>query len=99
MSEDPPGDVRLVEGDWRAGGETRLRVVRDRLRLDRWTTPPRGIHRGARNIMISQHVLRTDIGERWTREGDLLQTWGYRREWPRPPIIITRKTSLTSRDR
>jgi hypothetical protein len=27
--------------------------------------------------MIPNMFYRTDIGERWTRDGDLLQTWGY----------------------
>ena len=30
-----------------------------------------------RNIMIPNMFYRTDIGDRWHREGDLLQTWGY----------------------
>jgi phosphoribosylamine--glycine ligase len=27
--------------------------------------------------MIPNMFYRTDIGDRWIREGDLLQTWGY----------------------
>jgi phosphoribosylamine--glycine ligase len=30
-----------------------------------------------RNIIIPNMFYRTDIGERWIRDGDLLQTWGY----------------------
>ncbi|MBN8550931.1 MAG: phosphoribosylamine--glycine ligase, partial [Deltaproteobacteria bacterium] len=29
-----------------------------------------------KNILIPNMFYRTDIGERWHRDGDLLQTWG-----------------------
>ena len=30
-----------------------------------------------KNIIVPNMFYRTDIGERWHRDGDLLQTWGY----------------------
>jgi phosphoribosylamine--glycine ligase len=30
-----------------------------------------------KNLIIPNMFYRTDIGERWQRDGDLLQTWGY----------------------
>ena len=30
-----------------------------------------------KNIMVPNMFYRTDIGERWARDGDLLQSWGF----------------------
>jgi phosphoribosylamine--glycine ligase len=30
-----------------------------------------------KNIIIPNMFYRTDIGNRWRRDGDLLRTWGY----------------------
>ena len=30
-----------------------------------------------KNVIIPNMFYRTDIGERWQRDGDLLRTWGY----------------------
>ena len=35
------------------------------------------IRKNVKNILIPNMFYRTDIGERWVRDGDLLQTWGY----------------------
>jgi phosphoribosylamine--glycine ligase len=30
-----------------------------------------------RNILLQNMYYRTDIGERWSQDGDRLHTWGY----------------------
>jgi phosphoribosylamine--glycine ligase len=71
-----PCDVRLVGGDWRLVGTSGYAVVvtgagstMDDARREAYAR--------VRNIIIPNMFYRTDIGERWHRDGDLLQTWGY----------------------
>ena len=71
-----PGDVRLVEGDWRLAGNSGYAVVVTGS-ASTMDDARREAYNRVRNIMIPNMFYRTDIGERWHREGDLLQTWGY----------------------
>ncbi|MGA2766650.1 MAG: phosphoribosylamine--glycine ligase [Spirochaetia bacterium] len=71
-----PCDVRLVDGDWRLAGNSGYALVitgsgstMDDARKETYNR--------VKNIIIPNMFYRTDIGERWHRDGDLLQTWGY----------------------
>jgi phosphoribosylamine--glycine ligase len=71
-----PCDIRLVEDDWRLAGSSgyALVVSGSGSTMD---DARREAYNRVRNIIIPNMFYRTDIGERWYREGDLLQTWGY----------------------
>jgi len=71
-----PGDVRLVEGDWRLAGNSGYAVVVTGS-ASTMDDARREAYNRVKNIMIPNMFYRTDIGDRWHREGDLLQTWGY----------------------
>jgi phosphoribosylamine--glycine ligase len=71
-----PCDLKLVDGDWRLAGNSGYALVvtgsGPTMQDDR-----REAYNRVTNIMIPNMFYRTDIGERWQRDGDLLQTWGY----------------------
>lgn len=71
-----PCDVKLVDGDWRLAGSTgyALVVTGSGSTME---DARREAYNRVRNILIPNMFYRTDIGERWTRDGDLLQSWGY----------------------
>ncbi|MBI2900457.1 MAG: phosphoribosylamine--glycine ligase [Planctomycetes bacterium] len=71
-----PCDVKLVEGEWLLTGNSGYALVAtgsgstmDDARREAYSR--------VRNLHIPNMFYRTDIGERWHRDGDLLQTWGY----------------------
>jgi phosphoribosylamine--glycine ligase len=70
------GDAKLVDGDWRLAGNSGYALVvtgsGPTLEDARKETYNR-----VRNVIIPNMFYRTDIGERWNGDGDLLQTWGY----------------------
>ncbi len=70
-----PADIKLVDGDWRLCGSSGYALVvtgagstMDDARREAYSR--------IRNLTIPNMFYRTDIGERWHRDGDLLQTWG-----------------------
>jgi phosphoribosylamine--glycine ligase len=71
-----PCDVRLVDGDWRLTGNSGyvMVVTGSGSTMD---DARREAYNRVKNIIIPNMFYRTDIGERWHRDGDLLQTWGY----------------------
>ncbi|HZF00131.1 MAG TPA: phosphoribosylamine--glycine ligase [Planctomycetota bacterium] len=71
-----PCDLKIVDGDWRLAGNSGYAAVvtgSGPTMLD----ARRETYNRVKNIMIPNMFYRTDIGERWHRDGDLLQTWGY----------------------
>ncbi|HZL73342.1 MAG TPA: phosphoribosylglycinamide synthetase C domain-containing protein, partial [Planctomycetota bacterium] len=70
-----PCDVRLVEGDWRLCGNSGYALVVSGSGST-MEDARRETYNRVRNILIPNMFYRTDIGERWTRESDLLMTWG-----------------------
>ena len=71
-----PCDLKIVDGDWRLAGNSGYAMVitgSGPTMLD----ARRETYNRVKNIMIPNMFYRTDIGERWQRDGDLLQTWGY----------------------
>ncbi|MFQ5877006.1 MAG: phosphoribosylamine--glycine ligase [Acidobacteriota bacterium] len=71
-----PCDVRMVDGDWRLAGDSGYALVVTGS-ASTMEEARREAYNRVRNIIIPNMFYRTDIGERWYREGDLLQTWGY----------------------
>ncbi|HYV86057.1 MAG TPA: phosphoribosylamine--glycine ligase [Patescibacteria group bacterium] len=71
-----PCDVRVVDGDWRLAGNSGYAVVvsGSGSTMD---DARREAYNRVKNIIIPNMFYRTDIGERWHRDGDLLQTWGF----------------------
>jgi len=70
-----PCDVKLFEGDWQLAGNSgyALVVTAAGSTMD---DARREAYGKIKNIVIPNMFYRTDIGERWHRDGDLLQTWG-----------------------
>lgn len=70
-----PCDVKLIDGDWRLAGNSGyvLVVTGSGSTMEE---ARRETYNRVKNIMIPNMFYRTDIGERWHRDGDLLQTWG-----------------------
>jgi phosphoribosylamine--glycine ligase len=68
-------DVKLVDGDWRIAGSSGYVLVvtgSGPTMVD----AQREAYNRIKNIILPNMFYRTDIGNRWAREGDLLQTWG-----------------------
>ncbi len=70
------GDVKLVEGEWRLAGTSGYALIMtgsgptvEEARKETYNR--------VKNVLIPNMFYRTDIGERWYRDSDLLQTWGY----------------------
>ncbi|MEW6329673.1 MAG: phosphoribosylglycinamide synthetase C domain-containing protein, partial [Candidatus Micrarchaeota archaeon] len=69
-------DVKMVEEDWRLAGQSgyALVITGSGLTVD---DARKQVYKRVDNILIPNMFYRTDIGERWVREGDMLHTWGY----------------------
>ena len=71
-----PCDVKLVDGDWRLAGCSGYALVftgSASTMLD----ARKETYARVRQVVIPNMFYRTDIGERWMRDGDLLQSWGF----------------------
>ncbi len=70
------GDVKLVENDWRLAGNSgyALVVTGSGTTMDE---ARKVAYNRIRNIIIPNMFYRTDIGARWTEDGDRLIMWGY----------------------
>lgn len=73
-----PGDIKLVDGDWVLAGQSGYALVAtgSGSTMDEASREAYG---RVKNVIIPNMFYRTDIGERWRRDGDLLRTWGYLR--------------------
>ncbi|MFH1018224.1 MAG: phosphoribosylamine--glycine ligase [Pseudomonadota bacterium] len=71
-----PGDVRIVDNEWILAGNSgyALIVTGSGTTMD---SACREAYNRIHNILIPNMFYRTDIGERWNRDSDLLHTWGY----------------------
>ncbi len=70
------GDVKLEEGDWKITGHDgyALVVTGSGPTMEE---ARRETYNRVKTIIIPNMFYRTDIGERWTQDGDLLHTWGF----------------------
>lgn len=71
-----PCDLKLVDGDWRLAGNSGYACVITGSGAT-MQDARREAYGRVKSIMIPNLFYRTDIGERWQRDGDLLQTWGF----------------------
>lgn len=69
-------DIRIVDNDWRLTGCSGYALIvsgsghtMDDARQE--------VYKRISNIIIPNMFYRTDIGARWQKDSDLLQTWGY----------------------
>lgn len=71
-----PGEIKLVDGEWLLTGNSGYSLI-----ITGSGSTMQDARREAYNriksILIPNMFYRTDIGERWHRDSDLLQTWGY----------------------
>lgn len=70
-----PCEVRLEEGDWLLAGVSGYALVVTGT-ASTMIDARREAYNRVKNVMIPNMFYRTDIGERWVRDGDLLQSWG-----------------------
>ncbi len=69
------GDIRLVDGDWQVAGSSGYALVA----TGSGPTMPDAQHEvysRIKNIILPNMFYRTDIGNRWAKDGDLLHSWG-----------------------
>jgi phosphoribosylamine--glycine ligase len=70
------GEVKLEDGDWHIAGNSGYALVV----TGSGATVSDAIERAyqnVRNVMIPNMFYRTDIGQRWTHDSDMLLSWGY----------------------
>jgi phosphoribosylamine--glycine ligase len=70
-----PGDIKLVENDWVLAGQTGYALVCTGSGPTMEDAAKEAYAR-VKNVIIPNMFYRTDIGDRWRRDGDLLRTWG-----------------------
>ncbi|MCX6777477.1 MAG: phosphoribosylamine--glycine ligase [Candidatus Micrarchaeota archaeon] len=70
------GDVKFVDGDWRLAGQSgySLIVTGSGITVEE---AQKQAYKRIDNILIPNLFYRTDIGNRWVRDSDMLHTWGY----------------------
>jgi len=70
------GEVKMEEGDWHIAGNSGYALVI----TGAGPTMAEAIketYQRVRNVMIPNAFYRTDIGQRWARDSDMLLSWGY----------------------
>ena len=70
-----PCEVKIVDGDWRLSGSFGYAMVATGSASTMVDARKEAYNR-VKNILIPNMFYRTDIGERWVRDSDLLQSWG-----------------------
>ncbi|MBC7371266.1 MAG: phosphoribosylamine--glycine ligase [Bdellovibrionaceae bacterium] len=70
-----PGEIKKVEGEWLLTGNSGYSVIVSGAGSTMEDARKETYSR-IKNIQIPNMFYRTDIGERWHRDSDLLQTWG-----------------------
>ncbi|MBI4669941.1 MAG: phosphoribosylamine--glycine ligase [Elusimicrobia bacterium] len=71
-----PGDVKAVGDVWRLCGTSGYVMVVTGSGPT-MEDARKEVYGRLKNIIVPNMFYRTDIGERWNRDGDLLHTWGY----------------------
>jgi len=70
------GEVKLEEGDWHIAGNSGYALVVTGSGATMADAIDRA-YQNVRNVMIPNMFYRNDIGQRWTRDSDMLLSWGY----------------------
>ncbi len=70
------GDVKMVNGTWSIAGESGyvLVVTGAGITVD---DARKQVYSRVGNIILQNMFYRTDIGLKWYKDSDRLQTWGY----------------------
>lgn len=72
-------DVKLVNGEWVVTGTSGVVLI-----VTGWgqtmKEAQKQMYGRIQNILIPNMYYRTDIGERWSEDSDMLHSWGYLRE-------------------
>jgi phosphoribosylamine--glycine ligase len=71
-----PGDIRIVDDDWLLAGSSGYALIVTGAGPTMEAARKEAYQR-VHNILIPNMFYRTDIGLRWSKESDLLHTWGY----------------------
>ncbi len=70
------GEVKLEEGDWHIAGRSGYALVVTGGGAT-MSDAVRQTYQNVKNVMIPNMFYRTDIGQRWTHDSDMLLSWGY----------------------
>jgi len=70
------GEVKLEEGDWHIAGNSGYALVVTGSGASMSDAIERA-YQSVRNVMIPNMFYRSDTGQRWTHDSDLLLSWGY----------------------
>jgi phosphoribosylamine-glycine ligase len=70
------GEVKLEEGDWHIAGNSGYALVVTGAGATMADAIDKA-YQNVRNVMIPNMFYRTDIGQRWTHDSDMLLSWGY----------------------
>jgi phosphoribosylamine--glycine ligase len=70
------GEVKLEEGDWHIAGQSGYALVVTGSGATMSDAIDRA-YQNVKNVMIPNMFYRTDIGQRWTHDSDMLISWGY----------------------
>jgi len=70
------GEVKLEEGDWHIAGTSGYALVVTGSGATMADAIEKA-YQSVRNVMIPNMFYRTDIGERWARDSDMLLSWEY----------------------
>ncbi len=70
------GEVKFEEGDWHIAGTSGYALVVTGSGATMADAIERA-YQNVKNVMIPNMFYRTDIGERWAHDSDLLLSWGY----------------------
>jgi phosphoribosylamine--glycine ligase len=71
-----PCEIKIVEGEWLLTGTSGYSLVVTGAGSTMDDARKEAYNR-IRGVQVPNMFYRTDIGERWHRDSDLLQTWGY----------------------
>jgi hypothetical protein len=70
------GEVKLEEGDWHIAGRSGYALVITGSGAT-MADAIENAYQSVKNVMIPNMFYRTDIGQRWSRDSDMLLSWGY----------------------
>ncbi len=70
------GEVKLEEGDWHIAGNAGYALIVTGAGAT-MTDAIDKAYQNVRNVMIPNMFYRSDIGQRWTHDSDMLLSWGY----------------------
>jgi phosphoribosylamine-glycine ligase len=70
------GEIKLEEGDWHIAGNSGYALVVTGSGATMTDAIERA-YQNVRNVMIPNMFYRSDIGQRWTHDSDMLLSWGY----------------------